>query len=338
MSRKLGLIALLLVMALVAACGDDATTTAAPTTTAAGSTTTGGSLSGSVDISGSSTVEPISARIAEEFSATNPGVALKVEGPGTGDGAQLFCTGQIDIADASRPFKDEEKALCAQNGIEFVELQIGIDGITVMTSPENTAASCLADADLYALMGPESTGFNKWSDANGLAAEIGARNAPYPDADLVITAPGEESGTYDTFTEFALKGIAAQRGQDAVMRPDYVASPNDNVIIEGIAGSPSSLGFVGYAYYVENQDRVKAIAIDAGNGCVAPTGQTIADGSYPFSRPLFIYVNKAAAAAKPEVAAFVDFYLSAEGQATVREVGYIPMADYSATLEAWQNR
>jgi phosphate transport system substrate-binding protein len=335
MSRKLGLTALLLVLGLVtAACGGDDAGTA---TTSAGSTTAG-SLSGSVDISGSSTVEPISAGVAEKFAAMYPDVAIKVEGPGTGDGAQLFCTGQIDIGDASRHYKQEELDLCAQNGIEFIELQVGIDGITVMTSPENTAIACLADADLYALLGPESIGFARWSDANALAAEIGAPYAPYPDADLVITAPGEESGTYDTFDEFALKAIAAERSQDAVMRPDYVASPNDNVIIEGVAGSPSSLGYVGYAYYVENQDRVKAIAIDGGNGCVAPTGATIADGSYPFSRPLFIYVNLDSAANKPEVAAFVDFYLSNEGLATVHEAGYIPMADYSAVLQAWQNR
>jgi phosphate transport system substrate-binding protein len=335
MTRKLATTALLLVVALLAAaCGGD---DAATTTTGAGSTT-GGSLSGSIDISGSSTVEPISARVAEAFSAANPDVAIKVEGPGTGDGAQLFCTGQIDIGDASRQYKDEELALCEENGVEFVELQVGIDGITVMTSPENTAISCLADADLYALMGPESLGFDTWSDADALAAEIEAPNAPYPDADLTITAPGEESGTYDTFLEFAFKSIAADRGQELVMRPDYVASPNDNVIIEGIAGSSTSLGFVGFAYYVENQDRVKAIAIDAGSGCVVPTDATIADGSYPFSRPLFIYVSTTAAAEKPELAAFVDFYLSAEGLAAVSETGYIPMTDYSAVLEAWQNR
>ena len=211
MSRKLGLLALLLVLALTAAaCGDGA----GSTTTAAGPTTTGGSLTGSIDISGSSTVEPISARVAELFSARYPDVALKVEGPGTGDGAQLFCTGQIDIADASRHFKQAELDLCAQNGIEFLELQVAIDGITVMTNPANTAVSCLADTDLYALMGPESLGFGKWSDANALAAEIGAPHAPYPDADLVITAPGEESGTYDTFVEFALTAVAAERGQD----------------------------------------------------------------------------------------------------------------------------
>ena len=335
MSRKLGVIALLLVLALVAAaCGDDDAET---TTSAAETKTSSAALSGSVDISGSSTVEPISAGVAEKFAALYPDVALKVEGPGTGDGAQLFCTGEIDIADASRHFKDEEVALCEENGIEFVELQVGIDGITVMTSLENEAVACLADADLYALMGPESTGFGLWSDANDLAAEIGAPYAPYPEADLVITAPGEESGTYDTFVEFAFKSVAGDREQDMAMRPDYVASPNDNVIIEGIAGSPASLGYVGYAFYVENLDRVKAIAIDGGEGCVAPTDDTIADGSYPFSRPLFIYVNLEAAM-RPEVAAFVDLYLSDEGLATVSETGYIPMADYSPVLEAWQNR
>jgi len=335
MSRKLGLIALLLVLAMVAAaCGDD---DAGTITTAGGSTTTGDSLTGSIDISGSSTVEPISARVAERFNALHPGVALKVEGPGTGDGAQLFCTGQIDIGDASRPYKDGEKNLCAENGIEFIELQVAIDGLSVLTSHDNDTFACLASEDLYALMGPESIGFNTWSAANALAAEIGAANAPYPDADLVITAPGEESGTYDSFVEFAIKGIAEERGQDDVLRPDYVASPNDNVIIEGIAGSPTSLGFVGYAFYTANQDRVKALAIDGGDGCVAPSPETIADGTYPFSRLLYIYVNRASAL-RPEVAAYVDLYLSEPGLASIDEAGYIRLADYGPTLEAWQGR
>ncbi len=334
MSRKLGLIALLLALALVAAaCGGDQ---GGSTTT--GAATTGAGLSGSIDISGSSTVEPISARVAETFSAMYPDVAIKVEGPGTGDGAQLFCTGQIDIGDASRAYKDAERELCAQNGIEFVELVVAIDGLSVLTSHDNAAFECLASADLYALMGPESIGFGTWSDANDLAAEIGAPNAPYPDADLVITAPGEESGTYDSFVEFAIADIAEERGEDAVLQPDYVASPNDNVIIEGIAGSLTSLGFVGYAFYLPNQDRVKALAIDGGEGCVAPTAATIADGSYPYSRPLYIYVNKEAAADKPEVAAFVDLYLSEEGLASIDEAGYVRLADYGPTLEAWQNR
>lgn len=330
MYRTLGLIALLLVVTLVAAaCGGEDAGTA---------NTSSGSLTGSVDINGSSTVEPISARVAEKFSAAHPGVAIKVEGPGTGDGAQLFCTGQIDIGDASRPYKQAELDLCGENGIEFVELVVAIDGLSVLTSHDNDAFECLASADLYALMGPESLGFDSWADANRLAAEVGAPNAPYPDVELVITAPGEESGTYDSFVEFAIADLAEERGQDDVLRPDYVASPNDNVIIEGIAGSPSSLGFVGYAFYLSNQDRVKALAIDAGEGCVAPTAETIADGSYPFSRLLYIYVNTAAAAEKPEVAAFVDLYLSEEGLASVDEAGYVRLADYGPTLAAWQNR
>ena len=329
MSRKLGLIALLPALALVAAaCGGDAGTT---------TTNGGGGLTGSIDISGSSTVEPISAGVAEVFNGMYPDVAIKVEGPGTGDGAQLFCTGQIDIGDASRAYKDSEKELCAQNGIEFVELVVAIDGLSVLTSHDNETYACLATPDLYALMGPESLGFDGWADANALAAEIGAPNAPYPDADLVITAPGEESGTYDSFVEFAIKGLAEDRGQDDVLRPDYVASPNDNVIIEGVSGSPISLGFVGYAFYVANQDRVKALAIDDGEGCVLPSHDTIADGTYPYSRLLYIYVNQASAQ-RPEVAAYVDLYLSEQGGQVIDRTGYVRLADYGPTLDAWQNR
>jgi len=352
MSRKLGLSALLLALALLAAaCGDDATTTtAAPSTTGAGSTTTGAALRGSIDISGSSTVEPISARVAEKFNAMHPGVAIKVEGPGTGDGAQLFCKGEIDVGNASRHYKDSELELCAQNGIEFIELQVAIDGLSVLTSLQNDAFACLAVTDLYALLGPESTGFRRWSDANALAAEVGALFSPYPDADLVITAPGEESGTYDTFVEFIVQGVAGGpkfdkkpedggRSAPKEMRPDYVASPNDNVIIEGIAGSRFSLGWVGYAFYLANQDRVKVLAIDntKGAGCVDPSPETIADGSYPLSRPLFIYVNQASAQ-RPEVAAYIDLYLSEAGLASVDESGYVRLADYSPVIQAWQNR
>jgi phosphate transport system substrate-binding protein len=330
MLRKSGrVIALLGALALVAAaCGDDD----------AGS---GPESTGSIAISGSSTVEPISARVAETFAGLHPDVAISVEGPGTGDGAKLFCEGAIDIADASRPYKDSEQEACAANGIEFVELVVAIDGLSVLTSPQNDAFECLATSDLYAVLGPESIGFDNWSDANDLAAELGAPNAPYPDADLVITAPGEESGTFDTFVEFLIDGVAGgedyaeTRGADTV-RPDYVASANDNVIIEGVAGSPYSLGWVGYAFYLANQDRVEALAIDAGDGCVAPSAETIADGSYPFSRPLYIYVNKASAQAKPEVAAFVDLYLSEQGLGAVDETGYVRLADYGPTLAAWE--
>jgi phosphate transport system substrate-binding protein len=335
---------------VAAACGDDddaeTTTTAAATTTAETTEATeapSGGLSGSIAISGSSTVEPISARNAEKFVAANPDVAISVQGPGTGDGAQIFCAGDIDIGDASRPYKEEELATCAENGIEFVELNVATDGLSVLTSLENDNFDCLGTADLYALLGPESTGFGTWADANDLAAEVGAPNAPYPDEDLVITAPGEESGTFDTFVEFLIDGVAggedyAETREAESVRPDYVASANDNVIIEGIAGAPGSLGWVGYAFFLANQDRVKALAIDATNDgtCVVPTPETIADGSYPFSRPLFIYVNLESAM-RPEVAAYVDFYLSEEGLASIDETGYIRLADYADVLAAWQN-
>lgn len=294
---------------------------------------------GSIAISGSSTVEPISARNAEKFSAANPDVTISVEGPGTGDGFKKFCEGQVDIADASRTIKESEVEDCAANGVDYVELEVAIDGLSVLTSPANDSVACLDFADLYALMGPESLGFDNWSDADSLAAELGAGNAPYPDAPLVITAPGEESGTYDTFVEFVIEDLAEERGAEPAARLDYVASPNDNVIIDGISGSDTSLGWVGYAFYVENQDTVAALAVDDGaSGCIEPTESSIADGSYPLSRPLFIYVNTARAADKPELAAYVDFYLSPEGLASVSETGYVALADYSDTIATWQNR
>lgn len=330
--------ALLLAFALViAACGgdDDASGGDGDDAAASGAATDesdsaggGGDLSGSIAVSGSSTVEPISAANAEKFSAANPGVAVSVNGPGTGDGFQLFCTGETDISDASRPIKDEEAALCADNGIEFTEYEVAFDGLSVLTSPTNDAVTCLNYGDMYALVGPESTGIDNWSGADDLAAEVGG-NGGFPDAALSITAPGEESGTYDTFVELVLEDIADERGQDAAARPDYVASPNDNVIVEGIEGSDTSFGWVGYAFYVENQDLLKAIEVDGGDGCVAPTEETIADGSYPLSRLLYIYVNNAKYDEKPELQSFVEFFFSDEGIASVSETGYVLLPDYS---------
>jgi phosphate transport system substrate-binding protein len=297
-------------------------------------------LSGSIVVTGSSTVEPITNRVAESFSADNPDVGFNISGPGTGDGFAAFCNGEADIQDASRSIKDEEAAICEENGIEYVGLYVAIDGLSVLTSPENDAVECLAYADLYALLGPESTGFSNWSDADSLAAELDGSNPPYPDAPLQVTAPGEESGTYDSFTELVFKDLAAERGQEAEARPDYTASPNDNVIVDGIAGSPTSLGWVGYAFYEENQDVLKALEVDGGDGCVAPTDESIADGTYPLSRPLYIYVSTDSAAANPAVEAFVDYYLGDAGYEAVASVGYvqIPESDWTATNEAWAGR
>lgn len=357
MMRKTGRIsALLLVTALVAvACGDDdtattntaaVTTTAGVTTTVDGATTTTGvPLTGTIAVSGSSTVEPISARVAEAFSALNPEVRISVDGPGTSDGFVLFCDGDTDVSDASRAIKDAELETCLANGVEPIEIKVAIDGLSVLTAIDNDAVSCLDFGDLYALLGSESVNFNNWSDANALGAELnaaglGGSHAPYPDAPLVITAPGEESGTFDSFVEIVLKGIAKELGTDENPRLDYIASPNDNVIIQGIADNPASLGWVGYAFFVENAGVVKALEIDGGDGCVAPTSETIASFEYPISRPLYIYVNKTAAAEKPALAAFIDYYLTAAGLAEVGNAGYVSLtAEESATWKAnWESR
>jgi phosphate transport system substrate-binding protein len=293
-----------------------------------------GGISGEIYVSGSSTVEPISNAVAEAFQDANPGFDFVVEGPGTGDGFALFCNGETDISDASRAIKDEEAQTCDDNGVEYVELKVAFDGLSVITSAENDAIECLSFLDLYALLGVESEGFDSWSDANDLAAELatelgteyGESHAPYPDAPLSVTAPGEESGTFDSFVEIVLEDIAEERGQDPNPRPDYVASPNDNVIIEGISGNDTSLGWVGYAFYVENQDVVKALAVDGGDGnCVEPTPETIASNEYPISRPLFIYVDANKLDAKPELVEFVDYYLSDEGLAEVGNAGYVDL-------------
>ncbi len=306
---------------------------------------TGGSpLSGELVISGSSTVEPISSIVAEDFAAANPGVSYSVDGPGTGDGFALFCNDETDISDASRAIKDEEAAACQENGVSYVELQIAIDGISVITSPRNTDLACLSFGDLYALLGPESQGFATWSDANALADELGNEfgeiHAPYPDVPLDVTAPGEESGTFDSFIELALAGPIEARGSDETTRPDYQASADDNVIIENIGGSDSSLGWVGFAFADESRDRVASLEVDGGEGCVAPTPETIASGEYPISRPLFIYVNTDRAAESPALEAFVDYYLSDSGMAAVEEADYVALeADaLAATRAAWEAR
>jgi phosphate transport system substrate-binding protein len=309
------------------------------------SSAAGGAVTGSIVVSGSSTVEPISTGVSEAFKAANPGFEYSVEGPGTGDGFKKFCNGETDISDASRKIKDEEKAACAKAGIEYTELKVAYDGMTVMTSPNNTAIACLSFPDLYALVGPESTGFANWNDAAALAKELGS-NTSFPAAPLFVTGPGEESGTYDSFVEIALDGIAKTRSQipagksHTATRPDYTASANDNAIIEGIAGNDTSLGWVGFAYAEENKDKVAEVQVakDVNGTCVAPSAETIADGSYPLSRSLYIYVNKAKAAANPAVVAWVDYYLKEGTISTVLEtVPYVnlPAADLAASRSTW---
>jgi phosphate transport system substrate-binding protein len=329
---------------LAAACGDDdesaQTTDDTSGSSAAEGEPTGGEgdeLSGTIDISGSSTVEPISIAVAERFREEHPGVDISVDGPGTGDGFELFCQGETDINDASSKIKDEQIAACEDGGIEFVELQIGNDGIAVMTNQANEAVTCLTLADIYALVGPESQGFGSWNDAEPLAEELGS-TTDLPDAPLDITGPGEESGTYSSFVELVIEEFNEDRGEEAQTRPDYQASADDNVIIQGIQGSDTSFGWVGFAFAREAED-VKVLEVDGGDGCVAPTDETIADNSYPVSRPLFIYVNVAKAEENPALSAFVDFYLG-DAIDAVSEVGYVDLAreDLVATQERWDAR
>jgi phosphate transport system substrate-binding protein len=315
---------------VIAACGDSDDTDAP-----AGDGDGDGAASGSVFVSGSSTVEPISIRVAELFEDINPDVTVDVEGPGTGDGFQKFCAGESDISDASRPISDEEVALCEEAGVEYVELKVGVDGIAVLTHPDN-ALTCLTFGDLYALVGPESTGFGNWTDAQALAAELGSTTT-FPDASLDITAPGTESGTYDSFIEIALADIAEERGQEETTRPDYTSASDDNVIITNIEGSPSSFGWVGFAFAAEAGEGVKQLEVDGGDGCVAPTAETIASNEYPISRDLFIYVNTANAAENPGLVAYVDFYVTEGLTTAVSEVGYVPLTEEARaeTQAAW---
>ena len=314
----------------------------------AGSATSAGAQSSGINVSGSSTVEPITSLVAEKFAGENPDVAVRVDGPGTTDGFKLFCTGQTDISDASRAISSSEAQTCASNGVKYTELQVGIDGLSVVTAKANKAVKCLSFQDLYALTGPESEGVNSWDAAQTLATELGS-TTKLPAAKLAITAPGEESGTYGSYIEIALEPIAKTRvtagkltsDKTKTTRKDYQSSPNDNTIIKGIAGSKTSLGWVGYAFAVENEDKIREIPVQKTptDACVAPNPKTIADGSYPLSRPLFIYVNTDKAKSNADLKEFVNFYLSGDGFKSVAEADYIrmPKTDEAATVAAWKS-
>ncbi len=368
--RRIALASVIALSLVAAACGGDeetTETTAAPATTAAPETTAGGTettsapetsaapveeLSGEIFVTGSSTVEPISIAVGDAFADLNPKVAVTVEGPGTGDGFAKFCAGEADISDASRAIKGSEVEECAANGVEFIELVVAVDGLSPITSVENTAVECLSFVDLYALLGPDATGISNWADASALAdgyaatvTERGAVNTPYPDAPLTVTAPGEESGTFDSFVELVIEKVGGDLGvEDATVRPDYTASPNDNVIIEGISANPTSLGWVGFAFVEENLDVVKPLQIDGGDGCVEATPETIASGEFPIARNLYIYVSTARLADNPTLEAFVDFYVT-EGITTLvgagdGQVPYVPLnaETVSAVQKVWADK
>jgi phosphate transport system substrate-binding protein len=272
-------------------------------------------LSGSIEIDGSSTVYPITEAVAEEFHKIHPDVQVNVGISGTGGGFKRFTVGETDISDASRPIKSSEADKAAENGVKYYELKVGVDGLSVMVSLQNDFVDYLTVEELKKIWEPNST-VDSWNDVR----------AGWPDRPLNLYGPDTDSGTFDYFTEEIV-------GEAKASRSDYTASADDNVLVQGIAGDRNALGYFGYAYYVENTDKLKLVAIDSGNGPVLPTKESIEAGDYtPLSRPLFIYVSDASLQ-RPEVKAFVEFYMEHAAE-LVAEVGYIKMDDqvYSDNL------
>jgi phosphate transport system substrate-binding protein len=278
-------------------------------------------VSGSISIDGSSTVYPITEAVAEEFGKTNPGCKVTVGISGTGGGFKKFAAGQIDISDASRPIKGEEDNKCKDGNIEYIELPIAYDGLTLVINKKNTWVDHLTVAELKLIWGPDSKVKN-WSEVR----------KGWPKKPLKLYGPGTDSGTFDYFTE-AINGKAGQS------RSDYTASEDDNTLVQGVAGDAGALGYFGLAYFEENQDKLRAIPIDGGKGPVEPTVKNVKTGKYaPLSRPLFIYVNKSRVK-RAEVDSFVKFYLKNAGKLS-REVGYIPLPDeaYKLVTEHYTGR
>ena len=286
------------------------------------------SQSGSViKIDGSSTVYPITEAVAEEYQIEKQGaVQVTVGVSGTGGGFKKFCSDddavRTHISDASRPIKEEEMAMCEASGVEYIEIPVAYDAITVVANPANPIESMTVE-ELSAIWGPESEGeITNWSQVN----------SEWPDADFSLFGPGADSGTFDGFT----KKI---NGEEGASRTDYTPSEDDNVLVQGVSSDPNALGYFGYSYYEENQDQLKAIAIDCGDGVVSPSVETVRDGSYkPLSRPIYIYVN-AEAAEQPEIAEFVEFYLT-NAEELVPEVGSVPLTseEYEDGIARFQNK
>jgi phosphate transport system substrate-binding protein len=283
------------ILALTLACGDGGEQASDSST-----------LSGPVEIDGSSTVYPISEAVAEEFQIANPETRVAVGVSGTGGGFKRFCAGETDISNASRPIDAEEAATCEQNGVRFTEIRVAWDGLSVVTNPSNDFVECLTVDELKRIWEPGSA-IDNWSQVRD----------GFPDKTLVLYGPGTDSGTFDYFTEAVV-------GETDASRPDYTASEDDNVLVQGVQGDPGALGYFGFAYYEENADRLKLLGVDGGTGCIQPSVETIESQTYaPLSRPLFLYVSDVGLA-KPQVEAFVEFHLQ-EGAELVRSVGYIPL-------------
>jgi len=270
-------------------------------------------LSGAIAIDGSSTVYPVTEAVAEEFQIANPDTRVTVGVSGTGGGFTKFCVSDTDISGASRPIKDNERELCAENGVEFIELRVGLDGLAVVKNKDNNYLNDLSMDQLAKVWGPASEdSVMKWSQVD----------SSFPSEDIDLYGPGTDSGTFDFFTEEV-------NGEGGASRGDYTPSEDDNVLVTGIAGNEHSMGYFGYAYYAENMDVLGIVKV---NG-VTPSNETVSNGSYALSRPLYIYVSINSLQKKEQVMEFVRYYLSDEGIAMVIEVGYsnVPVDELEAS-------
>ena len=293
---------------LVAGCGRDDNNTSG-TTTSAGS---GSDLSGRIEADGSSTVGPYTTAAAERFQQQNPDVQVTVGVSGTGGGFERFCRDETDLSNASRPIKDEEAAICEDKSIEYVEFQIANDALTVVVNKDNDWASCLTVEQLATIWGPDSKVQN-WNEVD----------MSFQDVPLKLFGPGTDSGTFDYFTDVI-------NGEEGASRSDYSASEDDNNTVTGVSGEKGGLGYFGFSYFEENQETLKALEIDGGDGCVAPSVAAAQDGTYkPLSRPLFIYVKKSSLA-RPEVEAFVGYILDNE-TAIAEAAQFVPLTDEQLT-------
>lgn len=288
-----------------------------------GGGTEGSSLSGRIEADGSSTVGPLTTAAAERFQRENSGVQITVGVSGTGGGFERFCAGETDLSNASRPIEDDEKAACEKNGVKYAELQVANDALTVVANPQNDWADCLTTAQLKKIWDQGST-VKSWKDVD----------PSWPDEDLKLYGPGTDSGTFDYFT-------AEINGDEGRSRSDYAASEDDNVLVQGVAGGKGALGYFGLSYFEQNQDKLKALKVDSGGGCVAPSKQTAQDGTYkPLSRPLFIYV-KASSLKEPQTKAFLE-YLLANAEDIATSAQFVPLTaeqlqDAQSDLQAAEN-
>ena len=294
-------------LALFAGCGGGrgGDEDASGTTAAAG---TVGGLSGRIQADGSSTVGPFTTAAAERFQKEQPDVQVTVGVSGTGGGFERFCRGETDLSNASRPIKDEEEQVCTDAGIEHVEFQVANDALTVVVNKDNDWVDCLTVDQLAKIWGPDSK-VDSWNEID----------STFPDEQLSLFGPGTDSGTFDYFT-------AEINGEEGASRSDYAASEDDNTVVTGVSGEKGGLGYFGFSYFEENQDELKAVEIDGGDGCVAPSVATAQDGTYtPLSRPLYIYVKKEALA-RPEVEAFLRYVL--ENETAISEAAqFVPLTD-----------